>query len=143
MAIGIMSVGILSMVVLYPLGLRESTMGQADLKQSIVADDLLNQAVAAASLTNFPWTVWKRDFVDQARNGTPTLPTFILNKMQLPTTLKPTQYRISCCRVQGASDKLMGIVVQSTDIENVTEYNQYSNNPIFYAEVLFQGDPTK
>ena len=49
MAVFVLSVGILSMIVLYPLGLRESLQGQADIKQSMFADYILNQAVAYAS----------------------------------------------------------------------------------------------
>ncbi len=149
MAVFVMAVGILSMVVLYPLGLRESTQGQADLKQAMFADYLLNQAVAAASLTNLSWTTWQSEFVSKTQNGTRTaeLPAFLSDRMHLvnmnpPLKLGP-QYEISCCLVPGFSDKLMGILVQSTDLEKVTEYVQYSNNPVFYAEVLFQGDPAK
>jgi Tfp pilus assembly protein PilV len=56
MAIFVMAVGILGMVALYPLGLRESTQGQADLKQAMFADYVLKQLVAAASQTNITWT---------------------------------------------------------------------------------------
>ena len=146
MAVFVMAVGILSMVVLYPLGLRESTQGQADLKQAVFADYLLNQAVAVASLTNFPWTEWKG--VPKLAGGSNpdlrnTLPAFMKNRMRLSssdTGLDEKQYAISCCLVAGFSDKLMGILVQSTELKN---YNQYSNNPIYYAEVMFQGDPMK
>jgi hypothetical protein len=147
MAVFVMAIGILSMVVLYPLGLRESTQGQADLKQAIFADYLLNQAVAAASLTNFPWTDWRR--VPRPQNNlVDSLPDFMRARMHMPKSSPPlqrkdNQYLISCCLVPGFSDKLMGIMVQSTDLERINSSNQYSNNPVFYAEVLFQGDPNK
>lgn len=57
-AIFVMAVGVLGMVALYPLGLRESAQGQADLKQSMFADYLLNQVVALASQTNITWSEW-------------------------------------------------------------------------------------
>ena len=145
MAVFVMAVGILSMVVLYPLGLRESTQGQADLKQAIVADYLLNQAVAAASLTNFPWTVWTA-LPRLAENKSPTDLTaidFLNKRIKVPSTLGGGQYKISCCIAPGFSDKIMGIVVQSTDLKDANNYNQYSNNPVFYAEAMFQGDPTR
>ena len=150
MAVFVMAVGILSMVVLYPLGLRESTQGQADLKQAVFADYLLNQAVAAASLTNFPWSEWKRVPKPSymfSENLLDSLPSFMRSRMHMTRQEPPLQkfggYVISCCLVPGFSDKLMGIMVQSTDLLKVTDYNQYSNNPIYYAEVMFQGDPSK
>jgi hypothetical protein len=150
MAVFVMAVGILSMVVLYPLGLRESTQGQADLKQAIFADYLLNQAVAAATRTNILWQQeWKRDLVDKAKvNNVVDLPDFVRSRMRLPNGSPPLQqlesrYKISCCLVPGFSDKVMGIVVQSTDLDNLSKYEQYSNNPTFYAEAMFQGDPTR
>jgi len=37
------------------------------------------------------------------------------------------------------SDRIMGIMIQSTD--KTKNYQNYTNNPIFYAEVMFQGQP--
>jgi hypothetical protein len=144
-AVFVMAVGILSMVVLYPLGLRESTQGQADLKQAMFADFLLNQAVAAAAQTNVPWTEWRKVPRPPA-NLLNSLPRFMSESMQMSGTGKMTeheQYEIACCLVPGFSDKLMGILVQSTELEKVKGLSQYSNNPVFYAEVMFQGDPAK
>lgn len=156
MAVFVMAVGILSLVALYPLGLRESTQGQADIKQAMFADYVLNQAVAAAARTDVKW---KLDWEAWAKNYRPTSGnTITLNDNSVPPFVKkylttpdwtdaPTedkQYRIKCCVVPGHSDRLMGILVQSSDlVKTVTSYNQYSNNPIYYAEVMFQGDPTK
>ena len=144
-AVFVMAVGILSLVVLYPLGLRESTQGQADLKQAMFADYLLNQAVAAASQTNVPWTQW-RAVPKSTESLQDSLPRFMEDNMQLagPGSIREEDhFRIACCIMPGFSDKLMGILVQSTELEKVKEYNQYSNNPVFYAEVMFQGDPNK
>ena len=148
MAVFVMAVGILSMVVLYPLGLRESTQGQADLKQAIFADNLLNQAVAAASLTNFPWQGWYGNFSGIGKGGANVaLPQFMKDRIKFPSYTdapkEEQQFKITCCLVPGFSDKLMGISVQSTELKNASGYTQYSNNPIFYAEAMFQGDPTR
>lgn len=149
MAVFVMAIGILSMVVLYPLGLRESTQGQADLKQSMFADYVLNQAVAAAAQTNIPWSQWQN--VPLAEGNTIKLagsvPAFIRNKLDLsayPDMKEDVHYKIACCRVSGASEKIMGIMVQSTElVKNITQFEQVTNNPIFYAEVMFQGEPAK
>jgi len=146
MAVFVVAVGVLSMCVLFPLGLRESTQGQADLKQAMFADYVLNQAVAAASQTNIPWSSWRavtklggNDRVNMD-NSTPDFIRDYVNKPPM-TGMKDTQYKIACCLVPGASDKIMGIMVQSTDLKKISEYNQFSNNTVFYAEVMFQGDP--
>jgi len=152
-AIFVMAIGILGLVALYPLGLRESTQGQADLKQSMLADYLLNQAVAAASSTNVTWTEWTA----WANNYRPSEgDAMTLNASSVPDFVKKylknnkpdwnkapdeeNQYRIRCCLVPGFSDRIMGILVMSTDLESVREYSQYSNNPVYYAEAMFQGD---
>ena len=148
MAVFVMAVGILSMVVLYPLGLRESTQGQADLKQSMFADYLLNQAVAAASRTDIKWSEWKSwaDGNQPPEAGTVSLkepPSFIKSYLVEPTwskaPVKDTGYKIAFCPAPGTSDRVMSIMVLSTELEN----SKFPGNPVYYAEVMFQGDPTK
>ena len=155
MAIFVMAVGILSLVVLYPLGLRESTQGQADLKQSMLADYMLNQAVAEASRTNVTWSEWEtwakkyRPIEDRTITlDEKSVPDFIKDHLIEPkwdnAPKKNEQYKIACCVVPGFSDRIMGIMVQSSDlVKTVSEYTQFSNNPVYYAEVMFQGDPTR
>lgn len=152
MAIFIMAVGIMSMVALFPLGLRESTQGSADLKQSMFADYVLNQVVAAASETNITWTQWQSEIpkianYSDVKNGPDlSLPSWIKSKINVPGDWQNMAglYRVTCCLVPGASDKIMGVLVQSSDlVKTVSKYSQFSNNPTYYAEVMFQGDPTK
>jgi len=139
MAVFVLSVGILSMIVLYPLGLRESMQGQADIKQTMFADYVLNQAVGIASQTNITWTQWQS--VANLSEG--QWPSFIQNDLDVPSWTDAPQlgdrYDVTCALVPGMSDRLMGIMIQSTDLTK--NYDNYTNNPIFYAEVMFQGDP--
>jgi hypothetical protein len=58
MAVFVMSVGILGMAALFPLGLREGVQARADLKQAMFADHALNQIVAVLSQTNMTWEAW-------------------------------------------------------------------------------------
>ncbi|MDA3923740.1 MAG: hypothetical protein PF904_03465 [Kiritimatiellae bacterium] len=153
MAVFVMSIGILSMVVLYPLGLRESTQGQADMKQTMLADFLLNQAVAAASQTNITWAQWNTvpsgtdepsKYITAASINGSSWPDFMKDEIDQPGWAKaPTfgnkQCRVACVRLPGFSGRIMGIMVQSTDLTALNAYNQYSNNPIYYAEAMFQG----
>ena len=149
MAIFVMAIGILSVVALFPLGLRESTQGQADITQAMFADYLLNQAVAAASLTNFWWSEWsalpnvaKSDSSGITQTTLNNLPTFMKTRIKTFLDWPQERYRIICCLVPGASDKIMGIMVQSTELKG-EKVLDYTNNPVYYAEALFQGDPTK
>ena len=59
MAVFVMAIGILGMVALFPLGLREGVQARADLKQSMFADHALNQLVAILSQTNMTWQIWE------------------------------------------------------------------------------------
>ncbi|MBQ9430987.1 MAG: prepilin-type N-terminal cleavage/methylation domain-containing protein [Kiritimatiellae bacterium] len=150
MAIFVMAIGVLSIVALFPLGLRESFQGNADLKQSAMADYYLNQVVAIASMTNFPWSQW--DAMPEAKLGDDTLemdnelPNFIKTRMKGADggsfSYKDKEFKIGCCKLYGHSDRVMGVMIQCTDIE-ARNYNDYSNNPVFFAQAYFQGDPTK
>ena len=164
MAVFVMAVGIMSLVGLFPLGLRESYQGRADLQQSMFADYALNQLVAALSQTNVYWSEWLNmdntaypvsvtPLGKKARNKTPLhshVGLDIQKQLELPGTswtvagksMADKHYRIFFDLVQGASDRVMGIAVRSTDIE-VPAYENYTNNVLYYAEVAFQGDPTK
>ncbi|MBO7655535.1 MAG: hypothetical protein J6U40_11510 [Kiritimatiellae bacterium] len=156
MAVFVMAIGILGMIALYPLGLRESMQSTADLKQSSTADYLLNQVVAIASMTNFPWSQWNS--MPEYEIGAWTLelensvPDFIRSRMmsiskegkrQGSFSYNNSKFKIGCFKQAGRSDRIMGIVVQSTESKNAENYNQYSNNPVYFAEAFFQGDPTK
>jgi hypothetical protein len=153
MAVFVMAIGILSMVALYPLGLRESSQGTADLKQASFADNLLNQAVAAASDTNVTWSEWNAvptiydpdagagDRRYMLVNG--NLPNFVKKYITLPTgySWDSSRFVLGCGRIRNGlnSTRIMGFAVQSTDQQNLTSYNEYSNNTIYYAEATFQG----
>lgn len=148
MAIFVMAIGVLGMVALYPLGLRESTQGAADLKQSMFADYVLNQVVAIASQTNITWQQWSQTPRLQGQRITDLsdkVPSFISSELRTtayPKMQRDTHFKIACCLVPGASDRIMGILVQSTDlVGTVSKFDQVTNNPIYYAEVMFQGIP--
>jgi hypothetical protein len=47
-----------------------------------------------------------------------------------PEMKRDVHYKVGCCIVPGASDRIMGILVQSTDqIKTVTDFNQVTNTP--------------
>lgn len=59
MAMGIMAVGIMSVVGLYAFGFRESGQSREDIGATAVADAVLGQLSMAISATNLKWSVFK------------------------------------------------------------------------------------
>lgn len=163
MAVFVMAVGILSLIALFPLGLRESVQGKQDLQQAMFADYALNQLVGALSQTNITWTEWTRmdktaypaaTDVENRTWGLTPLPSSLNNKLDLlgdwTVSGKPMQnhhYRVffalggaanADSSLQSLSARVMGLSVRSTD-SDLSDYASYSNNVLYYAEVMFQG----
>jgi hypothetical protein len=152
MAVFVLAIGVLSIAVLYPLGMRESSQSQGDLHQAMFADAVLNTAVAAASQTNLPWEVWKEgveyDPLKWDAKGTETfkdVPDYIKNAVKA-LGLPESRFRMGCIFVRGASQQVMGILVQSTELSEDTDSARVKrlldNSPIYYTEVRFQGIAT-
>lgn len=171
MAVFVLAIGVLSMAVLYPLGLRESIQSQADIKQAMFADFILNAAVSAASSTNVSW---RDDWAPwAAQNNTVgqdedrafllpgnNIPGFVrlavdqamtdYNGIQLPEfKLKENKtYAMYCFLVQGPSDRIMGIMVRSLDMDTSNmgddeKVRRLEAQPSYYAEARFMGFPDK
>ncbi len=139
MAVFVLAIGILSMAVLYPLGLREGMQSQADLKQSMFADYVLSVAVAAASKE--------------------TLKTFDAIKVAIENEVKGAvekelafkyesgklyEYEVEIIPVIeiGMSAQLIGIMVRSLDTEPLGMNDgdmrkRLRAQPLYYAEVRF------
>jgi Tfp pilus assembly protein PilV len=165
MAVFVLAIGVLSMAVLYPLGLRESMQSQADLKQSMFADYILNVAVSAANSTNVNWSEWsswaKTYNMVGADAGTEmsigdSVPSFVLNTVKnavsqyngsqlsgFQHTLNQT-FAIYCVMSQGPSDRMMGIMVRSLDVDTTKmttreKIKRLESQPTYYAEARFMG----
>lgn len=168
MAVFVMAIGILGMAALYPLGLRESMQSQADLRQSMFADYILNVAVSAACRTNLNWSEWNQWAAVNNMTGknaqTPidvgnTVPGFVeqalenavnqYNTAQQKSGYKHTRnqtYAIYCILAQGSSDRIMGIMVRSLDMDTSNmspseKIRRLESQPVYYAEARFQGFP--
>ena len=151
MAIFVMAIGVLSMVVLYPLGMRESRQSQDDLQQAMLADRVLNQLVAALSHPDIAWSRWKTvpEYEKTQDSQKPEVKTYLNNvlsgaagiTLNLPseTDTKNPQlnHRIYCHRVPGTSGKVMGLQVDFVRKLRLKDETVQS----YYAEVLFQGNP--
>jgi len=166
MAVFVMAIGILGMVALFPLGLREGVQARADLKQAMFADHTLNQIVAVLSQTNVTWTVWKGLSMNNGFSGTgdqlqnqlsgvaPNGWDKFTDHWSIGTgseSMNNQHYRIEIAVPDDVpSARILGVTVRSADTDD--EYPMSGNDerdawkmrhPPYYAEVLFNGDPTK
>jgi len=146
MAVFVMAVGILSMVVLYPLGMRESRQGQDDLQQAMLADRVLNQLTAALSRPNVPWSAWKnvpiyekaldaQKYKLQSYIGS-LAPGMTLNLPQENDISNPhLNHRVYCHRVPDSSGRIIDLQVEFVrSLQGKDAVVQ-----TYYAEVMFQG----
>ena len=170
MAVFVLAIGVLSMAVLYPLGLRESIQSQADIKQSMFADYILNVAVASASSTNVNWSDWAPWAAQNNTAGKDADTRFIIPGNNIPDFVKQAvdqavgdynanqlsgfkhvenkTYAMYCFLVRGSSDRVMGIMVRSLDMDtsNMNDKEKIKRleaQPSYYAEARFMGFPDK
>jgi Tfp pilus assembly protein PilV len=167
MSVFVLAIGVLSMAVLYPLGLRESIQSQADLKQSMFADYVLNMAVAAASSTNVNWSEWSLWAGTYNMGGSDPGTEFSINDQCVPgfvgnvvfpavkEVYNPNQlpgfrhtrnqtFAIYCVMAQGPSDRIMGILFRSLDVDTSKmttreKIKRLEAQPTYYAEAHFMG----
>lgn len=160
MAVFVLAIGVLSMAVLYPLGLRESVQSQADLKQSMFADYVLNVAVAAACNPNVTRAQWDATFQVTGEEGSSLGMTEDSNHFVIKAVKKAVDdnyrgfkeghqlyetYAVYCTRAPGA-DRIMSIMVRSLDMDTSNmdtkeKRRRLAAQPFYYAEAWFQGNP--
>ncbi|MEI6645361.1 MAG: prepilin-type N-terminal cleavage/methylation domain-containing protein [bacterium] len=167
MAVFVLAIGVLSMAALYPLGLRESIQSQADLKQSMFADYILNVAVSAASSTNVTWSEWNSwantynmagAAAGTEKNIGDSIPPFVLTALQTAVNnyngnqlsgfqhTRNQTFAMYCVMAQGPSARIMGIMVRSLDMDtskmtSTERIKRLEGQPSYYAEARFQGIP--
>jgi Tfp pilus assembly protein PilV len=138
MAVFVLAVGILSMAVLYPLGLRESMQSQSDIKQSMFADYVLSMAVAKLSKikpestskeVNVKIEELKKEIEETFKYKTGRFYKYDLGDYELNVSLGNER-----------SKYLVGISVRSldTDMETSDQKSKRLNaQPLYYAEVRY------
>lgn len=144
MAILIIAIGMLSLMSLFPLGLRESSLAHGDMLQAATADYILGRVRAEAQQVT-AFSEWRNTDAmrnrlagEFTRSGIGTLPNF-------PGDGDCMRYRLRIDRSQRQqiggidtrSDWIYGIAVQSTERRS----GDFVGNTWFYTEVIFHGDP--
>ena len=59
LSVAVMSSGVLSVVILYSLGFRESRQSREDVASAAYADAVMSPLISAASSTNLKWSVFR------------------------------------------------------------------------------------
>jgi len=182
-AVFVMATGVLAIVGLFPLGMRESILSQMDFKRAMFADYVLNIAVAAACSTNVTWNEWhswantyntlnvdiNRGWNENVGRSSKCVPDFIWttgesgeggrlgeaisaygNKQntgfQHASNTRDLTYAVYCVVVPGFSDRTMGIMVRSLEMDtrkmsDEEKRRRLEIQPVYYAEARFQGKP--
>lgn len=159
MAILIIAIGMLSLMSLFPLGLREGNLAQGDMVQTAAADFILNRVHAEAQ-TVTDYAEWNgaampnRLAAGFARGGIGTLDNF-------PGDGDRTRYRLRIARSQNLTNQQLATQNDWTVPDGVTPQRRiqsnwryrvavqvterqtgiFRNNPWFYTEVVFLGEP--
>lgn len=168
-AIFIMSVGVLSMVSLYSLGYREQTQGKDDVQAAAVAETYIAPLVAMLSNPKLGWTEFDRiksspsdgwaGYREQSSTfgGGIVAPRVSRSASSIAKTAFDTirnacgkgDYNFNCPTAD--SDFPVALVVTRVDHSPVVSISFRSarrlgtlmNQPLYYTEVHFQGDPDK
>ena len=62
LAVGVMTVGVLSILGLFMFGYRETAQSREDIEAAALADHVIAPLVAAISHTNMPWSVFREGY---------------------------------------------------------------------------------
>lgn len=171
MAILVVAIGVLGMIALFPLGLRESVQAKEDTQQAMYADFVLSQLVPALSQTNLTWSEWvgmdggvfnaKLSKIDKCRGSLPsTLTQGFTGSGSLDllsdwtvggSAMKPEHARITLSLfVSSDGDYGSSLSSRSRRIMGVgvqstdrdlPNSDMITNNVVYYTEVIFRGDP--
>ena len=164
LAMMVMAVGTLGLVSLYTFGYRENRQSVEDVKATGVAEKILGSLELALSSTKIKWSEWKAlpqllPAGSELSGGWAAYYDFQNGGMRSTSTTGQSVYQklvgISDINVGGYDDQNMytALVVSKGGDDNsrrLTIALRASNRngdlmgqPIYYTEVVFQGDPTK
>lgn len=162
LAIGVMAAGVLTVVVLYTLGFRESRQSREDLASAAYADAVLSPIVNAASATNLAWSAFNQleDLPDE--DGWATYMNQSTGLVSVdPTARARSVYSkvMQALKAQGTKElptdaspgMLPGLVVKRDKDSTLLKIAFRASikketllaAPIYYTEVRFQGDPDR
>lgn len=167
LAVGILAVGVLSILGLFVFGYRESAQSREDVECAALADQVISPLVAALSHTNMPWSVFREGYqypggrcwgeYFDSNNGNVTQdpdPKAQAAFSQTMAKLRASGLAPSvdtAFPLKGDRKLRCGLVIQhpqdspivSISFRATPKPNQLLSMPLFYTEVHFQGDPDR
>lgn len=121
----VLSLGVLAVVGLYPLGLRESTAAREDVRVVAASESVMSQVVSMLSDTNLSWATWKEI---AASGDLSSLPKGEDVLADVPPGWA-SRLRITAC-----DSARIGIAVKVSPRRAALD-----SAPLFYSEIRFQG----
>lgn len=170
LAVGVMTVGVLSILGLYMFGYRETAQSREDIEAAALADHVIAPLVAAISHTNMPWSVFREGYqfpselgwgayfnndgivVDDPDGKAQSSFSQLMSKLRV-SALKPNVSSDFPLSGRGGGGRSMscGLVIQHDEGSSIVRIsfratpkpNQLLSMPLFYTEARFQGDPNR
>lgn len=136
LALLVVGIGLISLLGLFPIGLRQGNMAISDTAQAAFADLALSRLHAnALTITN--WTRWSSDdnFTADMLKDTGLE---VGGEKKLSNYLVPDgtiRYRLQIANCRGTDPTLKYAWIQVSD----RSQGSLTNNPIYYTEFLFRG----
>ena len=172
LAVGVMAVGVMSILGLYVFGYRETAQGREDIEAAALADHVIAPLVAAISHTNMPWSVFRDGYQFPSEEGWGA---YFNNegvvvedpdpKAQSAFSQVMSKLRVSALtpkveddfpldgRSDGGGGRALscGLVIQHDEGSAVVRISFRAtpkpglllSMPLFYTEARFQGDPNR
>ena len=167
LAVGILAVGVLSILGLFIYGYRESAQSREDVEAAALADQVMSPLIAAFSHTNLAWSAFNKEYrfpgdrcwgeYFDSGNG---------NVTQDPDGKAQSAFKGAMDAIGAGSLKpsvatgfpltgnrklRCGLVIQHLEDSPIVcisfratpKPNQLLSMPLFYTEVRFQGDPNR
>jgi len=163
LSVAVMSSGVLTVVVLYSLGFRETRQSNEDIASAAYADAILAPMVNALSATNIAWSAFNniqntpsegwRDYYDgnwKIRSDCNSIASRALGAVKSAGASGVSWPSIEAGDINGGL-KAAGLVVRHETGSSVVKIafraarssQRLMSAPLYYTEVQFQGDPTK
>lgn len=135
LAILVIAVGMLALMALFPLGLRESSLAQGDMVQSAAADYILGQIRSRAQMiTNYAEWDQTNNTISRIAEGFEVEGTGQLR--DFPGPGNTTRYRLRIHRCEEREWRYL-VSVQASERQT----GSFSDHPWFYTEVIYHGNP--
>jgi len=167
LSVGVMAAGVLSVIILYSLGFRETRLSREDIASAAYADAVMAPLVNAASSTNLRWSVFKDEWNYPSDKGWAAYYDNESRIMANPDSQAQSVFSSAMGKLRGMaqgsfdvqsgyptaarSGLSAGLIVMHEENSPIVKIGfraarnagMLMASPLYYTEVHFQGDPEK